>query len=957
MSDEAEKKPSFDLNDFIKGKKIGYGSFGMVFIIEEKNTNKIYAAKVAKKDFKDLEHEEQVNLIREININSKLDHPAVIRFVGLSPVDFDGYNNIVIATEFIKNGSLGKYIQNEAKSENIDGWDFTKKLIIIYGIAVGMSYLHSHDILHRDLKPDNILIDDFLYPKIADFGLSKSCDSNTISQSCYKGSPAYSAPEVLESSAYSKAGDVYSFAITIYQMLTLNVPFNGENTWKVMREVILGTRPPLTENVPDVYKELIESCWRQEPSDRPTFDQIVHKLKSEPGFITSEVNKEEFMKYVNYIDNYNVTFDADKYEFKLEDFIQGKTESFRKQTIAFNHPILPEEDIVVDEIKCDNNDDTDNDSDNDDIPTNDGEIHSTPAQKKATFNSQSNNNIDLSIFVNNQSLRTPQKRSKSGQRVKSSPAHKKSNRISFPIDDLRKLNEKGKNLISIAEYNPDFQFLVGKNLIEGLEDFPKNPQLGIKYIKNSMECECCDAVLYYCQLLVDGQVIPKDIKKAKKELKKNFKLNDSRLYFLYGKILAKENKLSEAKKYFKEAAKEGNAEAQHEYAKIVLNGKGVKHNTKKAEKYFEMSKKNGINRSDLFIDILNVLECIPNYNNLPDEVQQFFISQITNYYENSNNNHSVTPNNVPIYIPFDITKIMFKSKSIGFEEILSYFENISIEIKFPSKKYDNIYSTVSHFKKAKKKNLNVTLFICNSNEIDHKFGFNNIIDRVFVDKSVHVLKSNVFSNCVKLSELMISNALSYFDDYVFSGCSSLVHFTIPTSIKTISKRAFSLCKSLNSIVIPSSVTIIKECAFYGCSSLTKIDIPSSVVYIGSGCFDECSSLEKIVIPSSLTKINSLTFSGCSSIKEISIPTSVTLIDDYSFFGCSSLENIEIPSSVSLIGERAFFNCSSLKKITVPSSVSSIRYMAFGGCNSLTSVSLPSSLSSKTNLGIDPNQIK
>lgn len=585
----------------------------------------------------------------------------------------------------------------------------------------------------------------------------------------------------------------------------------------------------------------------------------------------------------------------------------------------------------------------------------------TPSPKKVAFepptnyelNQPSNQNLRL---VQSQMFSTPQKPRKMKKKVKSSPSFKKSNRIVFPANDFRNLDEEGKQLVTAAEYNPELQFLVGKNLIEQLEGFPKNTQLGVKYIKNSMECECCDSILYYCQLLIDGQIIPKDVKKAKKDLKKSFKLNDSRLYLLYGKILMKENNPSKAKKYFNKASKGGNAEAQYEYGNLVLRGKGVKHNTKKAANYFELSKMNGINKSELFLEILNELEQIPNFSSLPDGVQQFFISQMTNYYSNMDNK-SITPDLVPIYIPSNITSNIYKNKPSGFDDILSYFENIAIEIKFPSKKYHSIYSIISGFKKKNRKNLIVVVFITGSAEIDHKFGFNKIINRVIVDPSVHVLKSNIFSNCVKLSEIMISYSMSSIGEYVFSGCSSLVHITIPPSISSISKRAFSLCRSLKKIVIPSSVTKIHEAAFYGCSSLVEVEIPSTVKFIGSGCFDECSSLEIFEIPSSLTKINPLTFSGCSSIKKISIPSSVKVIDDYSFFGCSSLENVEIPSSVTLIGERAFFNCSSIKEIVVPSSVESIKLLAFGGCKSLSKVSLPSSLPNVTSLGINQNLIK
>lgn len=198
MSEFIHVYRAFDIDYFIfkKENKIGKGSFGKVYKVEEKDTGRLFAAKVI--DFESITPSGKVDLEREITINAKLSHPAIIKFIGFSPVDFKKKNRAVIVTEYLPKGSLNKYIEYENKSIPIDGWDMTKKLIIIYGIAAAMSFLHSNNIIHRDLKPENILLDDSLFPKITDFGLSKSCDSNTTqSLAGIKGTPLYCAPEFL----------------------------------------------------------------------------------------------------------------------------------------------------------------------------------------------------------------------------------------------------------------------------------------------------------------------------------------------------------------------------------------------------------------------------------------------------------------------------------------------------------------------------------------------------------------------------------------------------------------------------------------------------------------------------------------------------------------------------------------------------------------------------------------
>lgn len=164
--------------EFSKRALIGQGAFGEVYKVIDKNSREVFAAKISltklTKDPKSL----ITNLKREINIISQLNHPSILKFIGYSPVDFNNNNYPVIITELSSNGSLNDIIELERQSLSPQMWNDTKKLINIFGIASAMSYLHKHEIIHRDLKPANILEDDYLFPKIADFGLSKMMHSN-----------------------------------------------------------------------------------------------------------------------------------------------------------------------------------------------------------------------------------------------------------------------------------------------------------------------------------------------------------------------------------------------------------------------------------------------------------------------------------------------------------------------------------------------------------------------------------------------------------------------------------------------------------------------------------------------------------------------------------------------------------------------------------------------------------
>ena len=181
-------------------------------------------------------------------------------------------------------------------NENNDTFDDTRKLIIIYGIAVGMSYLHLHNILHRDLKPSIIYLDKYFYPKISGFHISKEMIGNTIQKNItIKGTPAYISPEIYLNEGYSKFSEVYSFALLVYELMTGDNTYESMISPKEIKKLVAdeGFRPKFNERIPKCYQQLIEKCWSQDPTLRPTFDEIVSELK-----MNNDIDKAEFKKYI-----------------------------------------------------------------------------------------------------------------------------------------------------------------------------------------------------------------------------------------------------------------------------------------------------------------------------------------------------------------------------------------------------------------------------------------------------------------------------------------------------------------------------------------------------------------------------------------------------------------------------------------------------------------------------------
>lgn len=332
-------KSSLNINNFIQKEKIGEGTFGEVYKVKDKTNKQIYAAKILFKHFEDNLDEEKRDLFREVNILSKINHPSIMKFIGFSSINFLNEPKPVIITELVNNGSLFDIINLERKSLIDFEWNITRKLIIIYGIASAMSFLHAHKIIHRDLKPENILMDDFLCPKVADFGFSKIFHSNlesmsiTDSTQAVKGTPIYIAPEIWTNKDYGPSCDVYSFGLITYEIITGEEPFKSLQIYELPSKVVNGERPIINNFVPDSYKDLIESCWSSNPEDRPSFDEIVEKLRNDSGFITPEVDKDDFYDFIEYIDQYPTTFNSEKNVVSIDEFVKRKSQTFNKVSI------------------------------------------------------------------------------------------------------------------------------------------------------------------------------------------------------------------------------------------------------------------------------------------------------------------------------------------------------------------------------------------------------------------------------------------------------------------------------------------------------------------------------------------------------------------------------------------------------------------------------------------------
>lgn len=245
-------------------QEIGRGSFGQVFKGTWRGTEvaikRIPANCIKESDTRDF--------MKEAFILRQLRHPNVLQVLGAS------MNPPCIVTEYMPRGNLFQLIHDR----NVPlPWSMIRKIAL--DVCKGMSYLHgcTPPLIHRDLKPHNLLVDENWRVKVCDFGLSKFVDSKHVMTAC--GTPAYAAPEVLRNSDYSMSADVYSFAIVLWELVTRDILYPNLPPFQIIFAV--GTqrsRPPIPAHLNKAIANLIQECWDEDPNTRPSFLVITDRL-------------------------------------------------------------------------------------------------------------------------------------------------------------------------------------------------------------------------------------------------------------------------------------------------------------------------------------------------------------------------------------------------------------------------------------------------------------------------------------------------------------------------------------------------------------------------------------------------------------------------------------------------------------------------------------------------------
>ena len=274
---------TLDYTELTFDKVLGKGGFGVVHLgVYRHNDVAIKQLHVTNPSQAALEEFQS-----EMAIMARLRCPQIVQLYGIYLQPSYG-----IVMEFLARGSLYKVLHN---SEPLS-WETRHQ--IAFDIACGLAFLHKENILHRDLKSLNVLLNDQMRAKLTDFGLAKiKNESSSVTGSQVVGTLQWMAPELFKRKAvYAKEADIYSFGITLWELVARKTPFeDAQNQALIKQWVLEGEREDIPEECPPKLARLIKFCWMQESTARPTADEAVMQLKAE----------EEQSMQLSYRDNLN----------------------------------------------------------------------------------------------------------------------------------------------------------------------------------------------------------------------------------------------------------------------------------------------------------------------------------------------------------------------------------------------------------------------------------------------------------------------------------------------------------------------------------------------------------------------------------------------------------------------------------------------------------------------------
>src|SRR5882762_4757098 len=243
---------------------IGRGGMGEVYRARDARLNRPVAIKFVSSEH--VNESARRRFQQEARMASALNHPHILTVHESG--EFEGQQYLV--TEFIDGGTVREWADNNKP-------DWRQVVDLLTGVADGLACAHEAGMLHRDIKPDNILVTKSGYAKLADFGLAKLTQDEELAEAVTVsrtrpgviiGTIAYMSPEQASGKPLDARSDIFAFGVVLYEMLSGRKPFEGATELETLQLIIHGTPKPLRDALPVTVRAVVERALEKEPADR-----------------------------------------------------------------------------------------------------------------------------------------------------------------------------------------------------------------------------------------------------------------------------------------------------------------------------------------------------------------------------------------------------------------------------------------------------------------------------------------------------------------------------------------------------------------------------------------------------------------------------------------------------------------------------------------------------------------
>ena len=243
---------------------IGKGSYGEVFLVESAADSKQYVLKRIK--LHSLSEKEKRAATQESRLLSELTHPNIVSYK-----DSFHYNGLLhIVMNYCEGGDLNRYL----KARNSCFLSETKIIHWFIQIALALQYLHRKNILHRDLKTQNVFLSRNVI-KLGDLGIARVLESSSAMARTFIGTPYYMSPEIFRNMPYNHKSDIWALGCCVVEMATLKSAFSARDMNSLAFKIIVGKHPSIPDNYSIHLKQMIKCLLARDPEQRPNIDQLL----------------------------------------------------------------------------------------------------------------------------------------------------------------------------------------------------------------------------------------------------------------------------------------------------------------------------------------------------------------------------------------------------------------------------------------------------------------------------------------------------------------------------------------------------------------------------------------------------------------------------------------------------------------------------------------------------------